>query len=392
VRILFTTEPLLGHFFPLVPLAWACRAAGHEVLVAAPENFAGTVLRAGLPAVSSGRPMDFLELGPDLSTHPIEQRRHVHGRVFGQIAAATLPRTLSIVESWRPDVVVSERAEFAGPLAAAAHGTPLADLCWGVAELPEYRAGAAEVLAATPAASGLALPGPDLSLSPWPPSLRLPHATGQLSLRHVSYNGTAQVPEWTLSPRTKPRICLTLGTLVPLFGIPGLHRKVLAIVRELARLDVDVVIAVDERVIASWGPLPDNVSQAGRMPLHQVLGTCDVLIQHGGQGTTLTAFTAGVPQLALPQFDDQFDNADAVVKAGAGIRMLPEELTPRAVARHCEELLDTPEYAAAAAVVADEIAAQPSPLEVVSALEGLAGAGTKHGRRCSPAGPAVKVG
>ncbi|MEU8639214.1 nucleotide disphospho-sugar-binding domain-containing protein [Amycolatopsis sp. NPDC048633] len=357
----------------MVPLAWACRAAGHEVLVAVPENFVDTVLRSGLPAVSSGPPMDFVELGPDLSTHPIEQRRHVHGRVFGRIAAATLPRMLSIVDAWRPDVVLSERAEFAGPLAAAAHGTPLADVRWGVAELPEYRAGAVEVLAGSPVAAGLAIPEPALSLSPWPPSLRLPHATGQLSFRHVSYNGTADVPDWVLAPRTKPRICLTLGTLVPLFGIPDLHRKMLAVVRELGRLDVDVVIAVDERAMASWGPLPENVSQAGRMPLHQVLGACDVLIQHGGQGTTLTAFSAGVPQLALPQFDDQFENADAVAKAGAGIRMLPDEVTPRAVAAHCEELLGTPAFAAAASAVAREMAAQLSPLDVVADLEALGG-------------------
>ena len=43
MRILFTTAPLSGHYFPLVPLAWACRSIGHEVLVATSGHYVGTV-------------------------------------------------------------------------------------------------------------------------------------------------------------------------------------------------------------------------------------------------------------------------------------------------------------------------------------------------------------
>ncbi|MEU3908904.1 hypothetical protein AB0F20_34740, partial [Streptomyces goshikiensis] len=34
MRILFTTWAAPSHLFPLVPLAWAARVAGHEVLLA----------------------------------------------------------------------------------------------------------------------------------------------------------------------------------------------------------------------------------------------------------------------------------------------------------------------------------------------------------------------
>src|SRR5947207_431047 len=37
MRILFSTVALPGHFYPLVPLAWACRSLGHDVLVAPSE-------------------------------------------------------------------------------------------------------------------------------------------------------------------------------------------------------------------------------------------------------------------------------------------------------------------------------------------------------------------
>jgi len=37
IRMLFTSRPLAGHFEPLVPLAFAARAAGHAVAFATGE-------------------------------------------------------------------------------------------------------------------------------------------------------------------------------------------------------------------------------------------------------------------------------------------------------------------------------------------------------------------
>lgn len=48
MRVLFTTTPGRGHFFPMVPLAWALRCAGHQVVVAAPPQIAESVRAAGL--------------------------------------------------------------------------------------------------------------------------------------------------------------------------------------------------------------------------------------------------------------------------------------------------------------------------------------------------------
>jgi len=59
MKVLFTTWAWPSHFFPLVPLAWALRAAGHEVRVASGPELAGTIRASGLPAVSVGTPVDF---------------------------------------------------------------------------------------------------------------------------------------------------------------------------------------------------------------------------------------------------------------------------------------------------------------------------------------------
>ncbi|MFJ7219499.1 glycosyltransferase [Amycolatopsis sp. NPDC098790] len=366
MRILFTTVGLSGHFFPLVPLAWGARALGHDVLVAAPDHFAATVLRAGLPVASSGSVPDFVGLVErDWDVSAVEARRRANGKTFAAMAVASLPGLRELVETWDPDVVVSERAEFAGRVAAGA-GIPFAEVHWGVPALPEYRDAATEAL--RPALSGAALPSPGLVLNPWPAGLRLPHARRHVGFRHVAFNGDARIPRWLWAPRRRPRIGLTLGTVLPLLGPDGVLPLLKPVLARLGAVGAEVVVAVDDAVAADWPPLPGSVRYAGRVPLAQLLRTCDVAIHHGGQGTSLTALDAGVPQLVLPVFDDQLDNAEAVVRAGAGIRLAAPDLTPEAVAIRCETLLEDGGYGRSARRVAAEIAAQASPAEVMAGL------------------------
>ncbi|MDI6105185.1 DUF1205 domain-containing protein [Actinoplanes sp. NEAU-A12] len=365
MRLLFTTAPLRGHFFPLVPLAWAARAAGHDVLVATAERFVPTVLQAGLPAADAGPGADFVDLIADEAgdtAHGSLQRRTAHGRAFGRIARQLLPGMSSLIRAMRPDVVVSERAEFAGRLAAAAAGVPFVEYQWGVAPLDEYRAGATAEL-------GRELPEPAEVLHPWPPSMRLPYAAAHQGIRDVVFNGAARVDDWIFERGPRPRVCVTFGTVVPRLRMPHLQSIVLPTLERLGSLGVQILVAADPEAVASWPALPEAVYRVGRLPLGQVLPTCDLVVNHGGQGTVLTSLVAGCPQLVLPQFDDQFDNAEAVVRAGAGLSLAPAEVTPELVALRARELLEEPRFGRAAGIVATEIAAQPSPAELVGVLE-----------------------
>jgi UDP:flavonoid glycosyltransferase YjiC (YdhE family) len=370
VRILFTTVPLPGHFFPLVPLAWACRALGHDVLVATSENFVPAVLCSGLPATSNGPAAGVADLRPaHVAGGTLGERRFAHGQAFSRIAKRNLSGTLALQDRWLPDLVVSERAEFAGPIAAAVHGIPQVEIHWGVAALSEYRVAAAAELEPDLVALGLpGLPRPAAVVNTWPPSLRLVHAAGHRSMRYVPYNGEARVDSWVLARKEKWRVCVTWGTVLPHLGLADFLVPVLT---GLELLDVELVLAVDDSIVPRIA-LPGTVRHAGRMPLAQVLTTCDAVINHGGQGTALTALATGTPQLVLPQFDDQIDNADMVVKAGAGLQLVPEEVSAHTIARCCANLLDAQRFRAGAARIAAEIAAQPSAFDIVDVLTGLA--------------------
>ncbi|APB00098.1 glycosyltransferase family 1 protein [Nocardia seriolae] len=56
MRVLFVATPLIGHAFPMLPLALHLRATGHEVVLASGDEVV-TVLRDRLPTVTVADPM-----------------------------------------------------------------------------------------------------------------------------------------------------------------------------------------------------------------------------------------------------------------------------------------------------------------------------------------------
>jgi len=372
MRFLFTTAVLPSHLYALVPLAWSLRAAGHDVLVCTLDNFLPTVQRAGLPVTSCGPAMEFAAF-----MRPLEGGMHrAAGRGWARLAAHTLPGTRAVVEAFRPDVVVHEWTEFAGPIAACAAGTPWVEVRWGVGPLPEYRSAAEEEL--MPALAALGLPGlplPRTVIDPWPPSMRRPHAAAHRSVRFVAYDEDACLPDWLLAARRRPRLCVTLGTVLPRHAGPATALRFIATLATavVSRLDAEVVVGVYDDLARRWKNRPAGVRHAGWLPLAQAIAASDAVVHHGGQQTMLTALAAGLPQVVIPHIADQFDNADALVAAGAGIGLAREEASVGAVVKACAELLDRKSYAAAATALAEEIAAQPTPADLVPALCEVAG-------------------
>ena len=111
------------------------------------------------------------------------------------------------------------------------------------------------------------------------------------------------------------------------------------------------------------GDLPHQVTVHRFVPTRAVLRAADLVVHHGGMGTTLAAATFGVPQLLLPQVGDQFANAEAVPRAGIG-RALIGPRTDGAVRDALATLDADPDRREAARGVARDIAAAPAPGQV----------------------------
>jgi MGT family glycosyltransferase len=187
----------------------------------------------------------------------------------------------------------------------------------------------------------------------------------RIELRPVPYSAPAALPSWVGRRTSRPIVYLTLGTA---FGTPELLTTA---IEGLARLDVRVVVAAGRVRPDQLGDAPDNVTVQPWVAQADLLPHVDVVVHHGGSGTTLGALAVGAPQLILPQGADQFANADAVGAAGAGVLLLPDELSADAIAGHTQELLPRHGHGGhrdAARAIAEEIARMPSPDQVARRL------------------------
>jgi UDP:flavonoid glycosyltransferase YjiC (YdhE family) len=362
---MITTSPGIGHIFPQIPTAWALRAAGHEVLLAAPSN-PDRVANAGLPVVDPAPDFDFR--GLFLAYVARHQGAHqsrldsVTG-LFAAVSAPSVDEVVRLATDWRPELIIRGPLEGAGGIAAAVLGVPAVVHGIGPGQDLALTDGVAERLIETYQRFG-AEPGPTAAfLDISPPSLRAPDGAG-LPLRYVPFNGGGVLDPWLTTPRTRQRITVTFGTVVPMTaGVGALER----LTRAAAEVDAEFVFALGGADPAALGELPPNVRVVGWVPLNALLAGSDAVVHHGGAGTTMTALAAGVPQLVLPQGADQFLNAEVVARAGVGEVVTAQDLD---AARLTALLADSGKRAAASKIV-DELAGQPSPAEVVAQLVAL---------------------
>ncbi|MFF8351972.1 nucleotide disphospho-sugar-binding domain-containing protein [Streptomyces chartreusis] len=382
MRILVTTAPSPGHFFPLVPFAWALRARGHQVLVTMPEQFIAEAGRSGLPAVASVPPID-LRAAMDSGEGPHPSQRegardasveHI-GRGFGRLSELTVEGTVAVAERWAPDLVVSEPTEHSGAVAAAHRGVPLLRHNWGLELPPETEEIAADQMATTLARLGLPAPAKaELRVDICPESLQRPGARPAQRMRFVPYSGAGDTPPWLLEEPDRPRVCVTLGSVVPMIhGVKVLKE----LGEELSGDDVETVIAVPDRFADELGALPPGVRAAAWLPLGLLFTHCTAVVHHGGIGTALTALAFGLPQVALPHMGDQHATADRLAAAGAAAVVRREDITPAAVADALRRVRSEPGYAEGARALRAENTAAPGLDEVAGLTEQLAGAQRK---------------
>lgn len=78
--------------------------------------------------------------------------------------------------------------------------------------------------------------------------------------------------------------------------------------------------------------LPENVRAFSYLPFSQVLPRCSLMVYPGGIGTMAQTIRAGIPHLVVPHAHDQPDNAARIKRLGLGDFMYPEKYRAAEVA------------------------------------------------------------
>lgn len=414
MRVLLTAYAEKTHFLGMVPLAWALHNAGHEVRVASQPALTDVVTRAGLTAVPVGR--------DHMLGHILKRLDHFSPNGFGgapdfdmaedraeyltweylkggydymvpfwwRIANDPMVGDLTaFCKQWQPDLVVWEAVTYAGPIAAAACGAAHVRFMWSldlfgrmrghyVRERDRRSEGErddplAEWLASRAARYGGTFDEDmtcgQATIDHLPTSLTLDTDLERIPLRYIPYNGSAVVPEWLRAEPERPRVCMTMGTSST-ERLNGFAVSTGDILEALSELDVEVVATMPESERSALGRVPDNCRLVDFAPLNALAATSEVVINHGGPGTVLTALANAVPQVILPY--PMFDApalAEAMARSGGAVSIESSTATGAAVREGVELLLSDRARRGAASRLHEEMAAMPSPASVVTRLE-----------------------
>lgn len=392
MRILFATTPATGHVQPVLGLALAARAAGHDIAWASGREAMPQLRAHGIAVAEVGSPWE--------EVRRVYRERWLQGRtleprtasafsfphLFGEVAAKDmLPGLRAAVAELRPDLVVHEIGCLAAPLAARLCGVPHVSHAFGL-PLPTANLEAASTRLA-PAWAAHGLPAPRLcglfdhgSIEFAPPSL----AAGAVHRAQAERVWRQRPASVTAAPGAalpasltafldaaeaagRPVVYVTFGTV---FNAGAAFGPVIEAARRLDAAFVATTGAVDSGVSrAEYAEWPANVWVGEYVPQSLLLPRCAAVVSHGGSGTAFGAAGEGLPQLFVPQGADQFRNADAFVAAGAALLLEGAAATPAAIATAVTRLLGEAAFGTAARRLRDEIAGMPMPADTVRALE-----------------------
>ncbi|GAA2457817.1 nucleotide disphospho-sugar-binding domain-containing protein [Streptomyces mauvecolor] len=387
MRVLMTAL-VPSHLMPMVPLSWALRAAGHQVLVAGDAELLKFASAAGLDThlIGGGELRRRLTRPgavamPDRATmdRRPDSEWDAAGERWRTRLGGYIDDLVRLGRDWSADLVVTDPVEFGGLVTAAALGVPGIVHRWGPDDFTSALLRQAKVqlhdLCREFGAEGF--PDPAVVVDPSPASL-VPGGdnTPGLLTRYIPYCGTARLPDWALGAPERPRVLLCLGMW---------HARVLAETGELplgfrhvldfcTARDLDVLVPIDAQYHPALAGVPAAVKVVDHFPIGPLMRHTSLVVHHGGSGTAMTSFAEAVPQLVVAGDKPFLQTTGRLVhESGSGISLLDEadQHDPQIVGEALAGLLGDERYGKSAREVRTEIECLPGPTELVRTLEGL---------------------
>jgi len=165
----------------------------------------------------------------------------------------------------------------------------------------------------------------------------------------------------------RPLVHVTEGTLYA--QAPVVLR---AAAQGLADLPVQVIITTGthrKESMVKLGRLPSNVIVKSMVAHSKLMPHLDLLISHGGGGTTVASLASGVPMVVVPLMWDQAENAQRVCEAGAGVQFSARQCSPRRMRKAVEIVLSDASYRKNGQRIADSLGQYGGPSQAAELLE-----------------------
>jgi UDP:flavonoid glycosyltransferase YjiC (YdhE family) len=390
MRVLFTLLPGTGTLRPLLPLAHALRARGHEVALCSSPALRPAVERQGLPFFAAGLDWDtsdprYIEVlcaeAGGLTFPPLTGMARldwVTNELFiGAAARRMLPDVVRIAGDWPADLIVRQSLEYSGCVAAERLGLPHASVADAANSALDRRREVAASLDRLRSSVGLpADPDGDMVYRHFhlcfaPPRFDGPEAVFPPTacfLRHTNPTlAGEQPPSWVAALEPRPTVLVSMGTVF--HRTAGIYEAVL---EGLGDEPVNLLVAAGfDQDPGRFGPQPPHVRVEPYLPVAALLPRCDLFVTHGGFNSVKESLAAGVPMVVIPISADQPYSAQRCAALGVGVALGPEERSPSDVRRAARTVLADRGFARRAKEMQRDMAALPGPDHAVALLEAL---------------------
>jgi UDP:flavonoid glycosyltransferase YjiC (YdhE family) len=400
-RVVLATFGSLGDLHPMLAVALRLRGLGVEVVIATSEGHRAKVEAEGL-GFAPVRP-DFTDIERDLGVEPAEiMRRMISGDdfLFKDVLFPYVRKSYedALTATAGADLVAGTNFAFGGRLAAEVRGLPFVALVlqpltflsahdppillpypWLGALPIKLGPKGAELLfgLVKQATTAWAKPLQKLRRELHLPAERDPVFTGHFEVAQRVLGlyspllgapqpdfpaGTAIVGSTFYDREARgadalsselerflaagpPPAVFTLGSAAVLQG----ERFYRTSLQAAERLGLRAVLLVGPDAAARWaGETGLSALALGYAPHSQLFPRARLIVHHGGIGTTAQALRAGRPQLVVPFFADQPDNAARLVRLGVALTSPSRRYTPARATATLADLLGEPRFARAA--------------------------------------------
>jgi len=365
-KFVFVVPPLTGHINPTLSIGAALLQRGHEVAWISLDRTLGQRLPEGgqLLLISYAEndaqkqeSEKYLDIITKKIVYGIDSIKFLYEEVLIPLNRHSYEGIFSLLESYRPDLVISDHQMFAGAVAAVNKGIPYATSVTAPAaikvmdELPKVHEWEVSQIVGLQKELGIARESSIACSDQLTMVLTSKAFFGEMDLpEHYRFvgpvihkrTGTAAFDWERLDAKAWPKILISIGTTFDHEHKKSFFLKVKA---AFEGEPVTVVVVSDPSLFEEW---PENFIVQRQVPQLELLSHLDAVVCHGGHNTVCETLTNGLPVVVVPIAYDQSHVAGRVVRIGAGLRLNFNRFKANHLREAVLEILNNEEFKLAA--------------------------------------------
>ncbi len=338
-KFVFVVPPLTGHINPTLSMGTALLERGHRVAWITLDQSLGTKLPAGGELLvirydqNDQQKKDaekYLDIITKKIVYGIDSIKFLYEEVLIPLNRHSYEGIASLLDQYRPDLVITDHQMFAGAIAATNKNYPYVTSVTAPAaikvmdELPKVHEWEVNQIVALQKEFGINEVG-SIACSTLATLVFTSKAFfGEMELpehyqfigpvfnrrkTHVTFNWEA------FHANNQPKILVSIGTTFDHEHKKSFFAKV---TEAFANENLHVVVVSDPDLFESW---PANFNVQREVPQLDLLPYLDAVVCHGGHNTVCETLMHGLPMVVIPIAYDQSHVAGRVFRVGAGERL-----------------------------------------------------------------------